>query len=306
MEKSLNQFIGEQDRGLYLPILFSLSMRLEHMVWQEIESDAVLVAFALRNGITVFNTNGVINWFDTWMEAEALGLDLSRDENGQVLSVNGQINRDVDPEQFVKNGQVSIAVDVAKRLSSELAERSVVFGYLTGGSTMAEKCFPQDLKQKLFAKDQPQDISDDDKGLIDLVARCSLQMAREYCESGATALLLVEEIEPSKVILDAYEPLFNLANYYSIPVLSLHREPPSKSAAAVLEKFGCFAMLNEKNDAEEGNVVLSESIFLSADGSDAELNNIVSNQNRLITTYWDLPFNSKLERVAEIGRTMTN
>jgi len=65
-------------------------------------------------------------------------------------------------------------------------------------------------------------------------------------------------------------------------------------------------MLNEKNDAEEGNVVLSESIFLSADGSDAELNNIVSNQNRLITTYWDLPFNSKLERVAEIGRTMTN
>ena len=131
MAARLTALLDRADRDLFVPITFSLARRLEQVEWNEIVEDTDLAVFTLHSSLRTFSAEGVINWFDSWLEAESAGLVCERDDDGRVIRPGESPGNLPDAEAIVKGTGVSAAIEIASRLCQQAGEKGLVLGYLT-------------------------------------------------------------------------------------------------------------------------------------------------------------------------------
>jgi hypothetical protein len=206
---------------LFAPIVFRLAMKLEQVTWSEFASDASEAVHVLRAARRLFGQELGVGWFDTWLEAEAAGAIVERDDLGRVTG-RPQPPVALPPVADVLEAfPVRQAVEIVRRLSLESQQ---VAGVISGPAT---------LRARLAST-----TSDPNH-----IAELSVALARAFCEAGAAALLLTEEEENADLAgLAAFTPLFNLARYYGTPVILYSRHPLSQKGvdAAAATTGGLF------------------------------------------------------------------
>ena len=136
MSARLDRLFAQKRRDLFLPLSFRLSAKLEQMDWEEITEDPVYTTFALRNGQKLFRADGVVNWFDAYLEAEAAGVEVERDEMGTVIRQISSLDSLPNSASVLQQGDIPSAVHVSRRLCEETRDEAAVLGYLTGLHTL--------------------------------------------------------------------------------------------------------------------------------------------------------------------------
>ncbi len=217
---------------LFVPFSFGIARRMEQLSWGELVEDPGLAAFAIKSAEKGLGADGVINWFDGWLEAESAGLACERDEDGGVGVAPTPLKVAPDSSgvaaSMLEGRPAKVALDIAARLCQQAGEHGLVFGYLTGPATLRVRLYgaaPGDKAANGMA--------------IETAGSLALALARAYCDAGVSALVVSEEEScVDETAVAALAPLFNLADYYGAPVIHLSRQPLSAEAAGLLEKLG--------------------------------------------------------------------
>lgn len=297
MSARLDRLIARKRRDLFVPLSFRLSAKLEQMDWEELVEDPTYTTFALRNGQKLFHADGVVNWFDTCLEAEAAGVEVERDEIGRVVHRGDPVDSLPDPASVLQRGEIPAALDVARRLCEETRDESAVLGYLTGPRTLLAHLLGEE-------RHEDRDALNDAVGL-------TLQLAREYCEAGVGCLLLAEEHDAEDSgYLRSLEPVFNLANYYDVPLMLLNRHPLSPQQREEASQTG-FRYVSAPDASGEAPVVgvcpiptgpLTGEEFSGEDWLQERRGE--AGGARIFVSEWELPVETLPENLIDMGRSL--
>jgi len=194
MSLALDKLLAKRGgTGACMPIAFRIALKLDQVTWDEACADVGLTVFALRNAQKMFKADGLVNWFDTWLEAEACGAAIERGPLGEVVHGEPPVALP-DVTVFASAPPIARVAEIARRLAGETGENATVIGYLTGPAT---------LRARLGAKDAQR------------AAEYSLALVKLYGEAGVGALLFAEEAPPAR----PFDAVANLAGYYNLPML---------------------------------------------------------------------------------------
>lgn len=289
MAARLPALLQRADHDLFVPVAFGLARRLEQIEWEEFAEDTGLAVFTLHSSLRTLSADGVINWFDSWLEAESAGAICERDADGRITRAAEPLASVPEADEIVKGRGVSAALEVASRLCQQTGDKGLVLGYLTGPAT---------LHRRLHGPDRPADAAS-----RELCARVSIAMARAYCDAGISALLIAEEDEAADVAaIEALAPLFNLAEYYGAPVVYLARRPVPAAVAATLVKFGAWIA-----DAAGGDVITlpvgEQDAAACAQAWQAAAG---SGARRMLLSGWDIPADTAPEDVIGLAQSIRN
>jgi hypothetical protein len=201
--------------ALFAPIVFRLAMKLEQVRFSEFAGDPTEAVYVLRAAQRLFRLDAVPAWFDTWLEAEAAGAVVERDDAGHVVGTARPPASLRPVSEALSAPPIAHAVEIVRRLSVEIGAQ-VPLAMLSAGATLCARLGSP----------------------VDYARELSVGLARVYCEADAGALLLVQE-EPSPDLDDlaAFGALFNLAAYYATPVVLVSRHPLSPQGLAVAERM---------------------------------------------------------------------
>jgi hypothetical protein len=224
MAAKLDRMQAKVQRDLFVPIAFTLAIKLEQATWAELAEDPGFAAFTLRSTLKLFKADGVVSWFDGWLEAEAAGAKVARDDLGGVAGVPAAPKALPEAKDFLAAVPVARVLDLTRRLCAETKDDAMVLGTLTGPLSLAKRLAGKGTKAAEAVR---------------AAAPLSLALAKEYCEAGVSALLLAEEeAVKSAEALKPLDALFNLAAYYGTPVILLARTPVDASARRDIAALG--------------------------------------------------------------------
>ena len=194
--------------GACVPIAFRIALKLDQVSWDEACEDVGLAVFALRNAQKMFKADGLVNWFDTWLEAEACGAKLARGPLG-VVSAAAPPAALPDAATFAAAPPIARVAEIARRLVGETRAESTVLGYATGPATLLKHLGANDAQR---------------------AADYSLALVKLYGEAGVGALLFAEEETPAR----PFDAVANLAGYYNLPMLLAARGGATPEQAKAL------------------------------------------------------------------------
>ncbi|QIN79985.1 hypothetical protein GBA65_17295 [Rubrobacter marinus] len=308
---TLDQLLGRERRDLFVPLSFRLSARLEQTDWEEMVEDTVYATFALRNGSNLFGADGVVNWFDTHLESEAAGAVVERDEMGRVTQRLAIPDSIPDAGSVMQRGAIPAALEVARRLCEETLDKSAVLGYLTGLRTLLNHLFGEGEGNRLLQAASSGEAPKEDRDTLEDTFQISLQLARAYCEAGVGGLLLAEEagtdVSASARLL---APVFNIANYYGVPVMLLSRGPLTPRAKEEALQAGFrYVAAPDDGDPPEQTAVRSVPTALCV-REEAPVEDWVREQRgrgggaRIYVSEWELPAEAIPENLIELGRSL--
>jgi uroporphyrinogen decarboxylase-like protein len=207
---------------LFAPIVFRLAMRIEQVKWREFAEDPTEAMFVLRAARKLFGQDLGVAWFDTWLEAEAAGFAVERDDLGRVMGEPRRPARLASVAAVLEAVPVRHAIEIVRRFG---LEQQPVAGMLTGPATLRARLDGATADPLAYG------------------AELAVALARAYCDAGAAALLVAEEkASPDLADFAAFAPVANLARYYGTPVILLSRHPlsPAGLAAADAATAGLF------------------------------------------------------------------
>ncbi len=312
MSARLDSLFARKRRDLFLPLSFRLSARLEQMDWEEMTEDPVYTAFALRNGQKLFQADGVANWFDTYLEAEAAGAEVERDEMGRAIRQTSSPDSLPDSASFLEQGDIPSALDVARRLCEETLDESAVLGYLTGLHTLLSRLFGEDKQRFLLEAAASGEMTKEDRDALNGTVQLSLHLARAYCEAGVGGLLLAEEDEVEDFgYLWFMEPVFNVANYYGMPLILLSRHPLShrQKREAAQAGFHYVSALDKENQ-EENSANVAHAIPIDVLMEEGERGSdwlreqrSVAGEAGIYVSEWELPLEAAPETLINMGQS---
>lgn len=287
MASRLPALLQRADHDLFVPITFALSRRLEQIEWDELVEDRGLAVFTVHSSLRTFSADGVVNWFDSWLEAESAGARCERGADGRVTRPAEPLAVVPDAEAIVKGRSVSAALDIASRLCQQTGERGLVLGYITG---------PVTLHHRLYGADRKADAAS-----LELCAKVATSMARAYCDAGISALLIAEE-EPAgdPAAVEALAPLFNLAEYYGAPVVYLSRSPAPAPVAESLKRLG--AWIADAEGAAGGVVAIPLGEANAAACAQAWRAAAAGGVRRMVLSNWDIPADTPPEDVIGLAQ----
>jgi uroporphyrinogen-III decarboxylase len=236
-------------RTLFAPVIFRLALKLEQVAWTEFTGSASEAVFVLRATQRLFKQDVIFTWFDTWLEAEAAGVQVERDELGRVVNQPQPPAAPPAVEALLAGAPVAHAVEIVRRLRGEPV---ATVAMLTAGATLLSRFAGGENCRRILWDMGRSDVRPADRELLGRLREVSVGLARAYCEAGAGALLLVqEEASPDLADLADASALFNLAEYYATPVMLLCRDPLSERGCAVAEKItgGLYATPTQAGSA---------------------------------------------------------
>jgi len=205
------------DRMLFAPLIWRLALKIEQVPWREVAGSATETAYVLRSAQRLFKQDIHCVSFDTWLEAEAIGMRVERDKFGTPVGHPGRIASWPSVDRVLSANPVVRTVETLRRLAMDASE-IVPVAAITAGTT---------LHKRLRTPATPDSL--------DYIRQILLGLTRLYCEAGAGALLLLdEEPDENPAALADYAAVFNLAEYFATPVFLLNRKrvPPETAAAA--------------------------------------------------------------------------
>jgi hypothetical protein len=236
------------DRMLFAPLIWRLAMKIEQVPWREVAGSATETAYVLRSAQRLFKQDVHCVSFDTWLEAEAIGMRVERDRFGTPVGHPGRVASWPSVDRVLSANPVVRTVETLRRLALD-PDGIVPVAAITAGTT---------LLKRLRAPVTPDSV--------DYIRQILLGLTRLYCEAGAGALLLLDE-EPGDdpAALAAYAALFNLAEYFSTPVFLLSRRPVRPETAAAAQAAGARYLAPDRTSegvlalpADGGEVVTGE------------------------------------------------
>lgn len=311
MAAKLDRMLAQKRRDVFLPLSFRFSAKLEQMDWEEMTEDPVYTTFALRNGQKIFRADGLINWFDTCLEAEAAGVGVERDEMGIVTGLTSSLDSLPDSDAFLQQGEIPLALDIARRLCEEVLDECAVLGYLTGLHTLLGRIFEQDKRQILLKSVVFGEGTKEERDALNAVVQLSVRLTRAYCEAGVGGLFLAEEDKVENFgYLRTLEPVFNVANYYSVPLILLSKHPLSNQQAKEALQYG-FRYVSSPAGEGENSVEIVHTIptdlMMEEEVSEADWlqkQQSAAGEAGIYISEWELPLETAPEKLIEMGRLL--
>jgi hypothetical protein len=215
------KLVPQPGRILFAPLIWRLALKIEQVSWSEVARSASETIYVLRSAQRLFKQDISCASFDTWMEAEAAGVAVERDDLGRVIN-QPALPADLPPVETLLGADAILhTVDVLSRLARDGGD-TIPVATMTAGATLLRRFGP---------------------GRLECAQQLMLGLARAYCEAGAGALVLLDE-EPSGDFseLPEFAALFNLAEYYATPVVILSRRPVSAAGVAAAGQAGALLL----------------------------------------------------------------
>jgi hypothetical protein len=219
-------------RPLFLPIVFSVSARIENVSLRAFLGNPTKIVNAQRHIRSPLRSDGVMCYSDPYLEAEALGANIQWGQADQFSSlkwpgdaVRGKLSSDVRaPEEAVKSGRVSIAIDTIRRLASMLRDGPLLMASISGPFTLAARLtqLPPDgaLNREAFLEEA-----------LELAASTITKISGAFAEAGASLIFIHEELLPPlssescHVLASLLAPVLNVIRFYeTLPVLLMTDE----------------------------------------------------------------------------------
>jgi hypothetical protein len=225
MSVALNTLQARLARDLYLPFAFRIAFVAAKMPWSKAASDPTACADALRAFQRKIQADAIVPWFDGWLEAEAAGARVDRDEFGRVMGTPTTPQRVPRADGFLDAPQIRHALAVTRLLCEETRAQSCVVGCVTGTRVLAVRLLG--VRPKPGVDVEP------------AAAEIGRALARAYCEAGVGALALAADLpltDPSEA--RHYKPVADVGREYGLPVILLSRHPMSPALESSLHKAG--------------------------------------------------------------------
>jgi hypothetical protein len=234
--------------------------------------------YVLRSAQRVFKLDAVCTWFDTWLEAEAIGMTIARDDLGACMARPDAVA--LPPvETVMASPPIARVIELIRRMCAEAGEAGITLAALSAGATLIDHVAGAETRARILAAIDAGPLTGKDAELLEYLRQLSLALARVYLEAGAAALLLLQEVEsPDLSEFDAFVSVFNLAAYYGTPVVLLARHPLSAKGHAKLERLG-IELYVTPNAASPGIVPLP-----STDGAEP----VQKNSEWLALSRWEV------------------
>jgi hypothetical protein len=303
MSVVLDQLLARGGRHLFLPIGFRFLLRVEQVTWTEFCDDPALAAFTLRGSQRLFKADGLVNWFDSWLEVEGVGTAVERDDLGIVQGSPAPPGILPSREAFADSRPIRRSIELATRLCNETGNAASVLGYLTGIHTLLVRLFGTIEARRLaraLAQGSPRGA---DKDAVEAAVGLSLVLANAYCEAGCGALLITEN-EPTgdQWPLSALAPVRNLADYYGIPILLLCRHPVGEAGQQTARAAGIRHVASP--GASDGLQMVPEAVLMADAERAASWARALppAGAPRLFLTEWEIPTSAVPEAVIALQK----
>ncbi len=225
MSVPLNRLQARLGRDLYLPMAFRVALGWAELSWEQALADPAAAAGALRRFQRHIQADGVLSWFDGWLEAEAAGARAARDAEGRVVGTPAPPRRLPSAASLAEAPQIRAVLEITRALCAETREQSTVLGCVTGVRTLAARLIGHRPAPGATVEPEATEIA------------CAL--ARSFCEAGVGALVMIAE-EPMSETADAgnFRPTAAIAQEFAVPTLLLSRHPLSAALEAALHAAG--------------------------------------------------------------------
>jgi hypothetical protein len=205
---------------LFAPLIWRLALKIEQMPWREVAGSAAEMVYVLRAAQRLFKQDIHCVSFDTWLEAEAIGMHVERDKFGAPVGTPGRIAGWLSVDRVLSANPVVRTVETLRRLALD-PDGVVPVAAITAGPTLQKRIYAPATADSL-----------------DYIRQILLGLTRLYCEAGAGALLLLDEEPGDDPALADYAAVFNLAEYFATPVFLLSRTPARPEMAAAAQAAG--------------------------------------------------------------------
>jgi hypothetical protein len=231
------------DRMLFAPLIWRLAMKIEQVPWREVSGSAAETVYVLRSAQRLFRQDIHCVSFDTWLEAEAIGMHIERDRFGAPVGTPGRVAGWPSVDRVLSANPVVRTVETLRRLALD-SDGVVPVAAITAIATLQKRIYAPPTADSL-----------------DYIRQILLGLTRLYCNAGAGALLLLDE-EPGDdpAALSDYAAVFNLAEYFATPVFLLSRAPVRPETAAAAQAAGVRYLMPGR--------VSEDVLALPADGGD--------------------------------------
>ena len=205
-------------RTVFVPFVYGLAAKISQIPLREMVSDATYYAYSIEEAYKLFQYDGIVNNFDSTLEAEALGCELewSGDYMAPRIADFTKLElREVNPEE---NNRISILMETTKRIVMSQGRETAIIGTLVGPCSVVKTIIGDELKDL--------DIGN----VISLVGSLLTKLTKSLCELRVDAVFFREDLKGTdysgellsyhKLYAGAYTTLFNLIKYYNCyPVL---------------------------------------------------------------------------------------
>jgi len=206
--------LANADRPVFVPFVYGLAAKISQLPLQEILSDATYYTHSLEEAYELLKYDGIVNNFDSTLEAETFGCELEWSGDYVAPRTTGCSQfelREVNPEE---SSRIPILLETTKRVVMSQCKEAAVIAVLTGPCSLV----------KAIAGDH---VTED---AISLAGKLLAKLTRSLCELKIDALFFREDplgteypaelLSRNKPYAAVYATLFNLIKYYNCyPVL---------------------------------------------------------------------------------------
>jgi hypothetical protein len=315
---------NRQARPLIVPIVFALGARIENLSYRAYLDNPTKISNALRQIRTQFRTDGVSCYFDSLLEAEALGGAPEWDETNQAHSIRwpesaqkGELPARLrSPEEAVNSARVRAAVEVIRRLNSLLRDEPLLMAGVSGPFTLAARL--TGIEPEAMREGQ-----EPSESALEVAGAAITKVASAFVEAGANLIFIREDVLPSlspnkcQNWASLLSPLFNIVRFYeALPVLQLSGESATTKNVEVMLQQSWDAVLCSASGEfiapareRDGNLVFGCSLPLEAlkasDSIGAHSLELSSIKPALVTTDGDVPATGDLKRLMSVLVSIT-
>ncbi len=211
-------------RPLLLPVVFSLGARLENVPLRAFLSNPTKIASALRQLRGALALDGVVCYFDPYLEVEALGGEVQWHADGASRTLQPS-STDLDTlrervssaGEIVQLGRIPVACEVVRRLKVMLPGEPALAVSVSG---------PRALAAQLMGEAPAGGTVFDEAGsdqITESAAELAVALCKSFLDAGANVIFLREEIgaipDPQRWV-DLLNPIVNVIRFYeALPVL---------------------------------------------------------------------------------------
>ena len=209
-------------RPVFIPFVYGLAARISQITLRDMVHDPTYFANSLEAACKLFKYDGITNAFDSSIEAEACGCELSWVGNYEIPIVTKGCNLNLQAsDDLTRNGRIPILIEVTKRLGISMGKEVAIIGVVTG---------PLSLTKKLvvgFEESSGLDSHDPEiQKAINLSGDLLKRFIKGLCELKIDAVFIREELPGAnffanlKPFEETYTMLFNIIRFYnSYPLL---------------------------------------------------------------------------------------
>ena len=199
------------ERPVFIPFVYSLAARLAQVPLEEMTSDASYYTHALEDAFELFQYDGIVNNFDSSIEAALCGCELEWSDDHAPPKVTGCPQMEPDNVVPESSNRIQVLLETTKRIAMSRGRDVAVIGILTG---------PGSLAKTLTGGNNDEVVN-----IIPKAGSLLLKLLKSLCELRVDAVFFREDLLDNayrdellayrKAYADACGTLFNLVRYYN-------------------------------------------------------------------------------------------